>query len=185
MKKLLFTLFIMLMGYGFIYGQENIFNIEDKVLNFGIGLGSTLYTGTYYKTGVPPLSVSFEKGIVDEILEKGVIGVGGYLGYSSNKWEYMNWGYRYSRIIIAARGALHYPLIENLDTYTGILLGYQIVNAKNIGTVNPLFNYNVSSSGVIGSWFVGARYYFSGDWAAMAELGYGITYLNLGVAKRF
>ena len=185
MKKQLISLLILLMGSGYIYGQENIFNIGDKVMNFGIGFGSTLYSGTGYKTSVPPVSVSFEKGIIDEVLEKGVIGIGGYLAYAANKWEYLDWGYRYSRLILAARGVFHYPLVDNFDTYTGIHLGYQVVRVKDIGNVNPLFNYNVSSSGVIWSWFAGARYYFSEDWAAFGEVGYGITYLNLGVAKRF
>ena len=34
------------------------------------------------------------------------------------------------------------------------------------------------------SWFVGARYYFTDKLAGMAELGYGITYLNLGVSLK-
>jgi hypothetical protein len=69
---------------------EPIFLKGDKVLNLGIGLGSTLYSGTYYKSQVPPVSASLEIGVAENILEKGSIGVGHYLGYSSYKYEYQD-----------------------------------------------------------------------------------------------
>ena len=30
-------------------------------------------------------------------------------------------------------GSFHYPLVDKLDTYAGILLGYNIVTSKEIG----------------------------------------------------
>src|SRR5512147_1322079 len=124
MKKtaLFLTLTLLLTVIGF--SQESTFNKGDKVINLGIGLGSTLYHGFGYKASVPPISISGEYGIKDGILDKGVIGVGGYLGYSSYKWEYYGWGWKYTNIIIGARGTFHYPFIDKLDTYTGILLGF-------------------------------------------------------------
>ena len=56
--------------------QDPIFLKGDKVLNLGVGLGSTLYSGTYYKSQVPPVSASLDIGIADNILEKGSVGVG-------------------------------------------------------------------------------------------------------------
>ena len=81
-------------------------------------------------------------------------------------------------------GSFHYPLVDKIDTYTGILLGYQIINPKEFGNFVTGTNYSSASSGVIWSWFAGGRYYLSEKMAAMAEIGYGITYLNLGVALR-
>ncbi len=40
-------------------------------------------------------------------------------------------------------------------------------------------------SGLVSSFFIGGRYYFSDSMAAMLELGYGVAYLNLGVAFKF
>jgi hypothetical protein len=37
----------------------------------------------------------------------------------------------------------------------------------------------------VSSFFVGGRYYFSEFFAAMLELGYGVSYLNIGVALKF
>ena len=34
-------------------------------------------------------------------------------------------------------------------------------------------------------WFIGGRYYFTDNLAAMLELGYSATYVNIGVAYKF
>ena len=187
MKKVVITLFAAFMALS-LSAQDNLLTKGEKVLNLGIGLGSTLYTGSGYTSSIPPLSASFEIGVKDDVLDIGSIGVGGYLGYASSKWEYSyfggTWGYKYTNFILGARGSFHYPLIEKLDTYTGLMIGFNVVSAKDIGTVDPLYNYNTSSSGLIWSWYAGGRYYFTDNFAAMAEIGYGIAWLNLGVALK-
>ncbi len=184
MKKLLLSFVIACFVMAQLNAQESTFLKGDKVLNLGIGLGSTLYTGTYYHLQVPPISASLEVGVADNILEKGVIGVGGYLGFSSYKYEYANSGWKTSNIIIGARGNFHYPLVEKLDTYTGLLLGYGILSHKYFGIYGDE-DYSGSSSGIQWAWFVGGRYYFKEKFAAMLELGYGVAYLNLGIALKF
>jgi hypothetical protein len=165
---------------------QNTFVKGDKILNLGIGLGSTLYTGGSYTSKTPPLSASFEVGVKDKLFDdKSSLGIGGYLGYTGAKWEYSSWGYKYSNVILGVRGVLHYQLVDKLDTYTGLLLGYDIVTSKEFGTAVYGYDYSATSSGVAYSWFVGGRYYFSDKFAGMLELGYGIAYLNLGVALKF
>jgi len=183
MKKLTTFAIALLLGITTVHSQESMFNLGDKVINLGIGLGNTLYTGTYYTRGVPPVSLSYEQAIADEILEKGVIGIMGYVGYSSYKYDYLGWGYKYSNIIVGAGGLFHYPLVDKLDTYAGILLGYNIATATEFGT--PIgWDYNATSGGIVFSGFVGARYYFAESFAAFAQVGYGIAYLTLGVSIR-
>jgi hypothetical protein len=185
MKKLLLVLLVAVFSLTQLLAQESTFKQGDKVLNLGIGIGSTLYTGSYYKAGIPPISASLEFGVKDGVLDKGTIGIGGYLGYSSHKWDYSGWGWKYTNIVLGVRGVFHYPLVNKLDTYTGILLGYNIATSKEYGSPILGYNYSASSGGLVGAWFVGARYYFSDTFAVMGELGYGITYLNLGVALKF
>jgi hypothetical protein len=185
MKKLLLSLFVIVFSLTQLLAQESTFKQGDKVLNLGIGFGSTFYSGSYYKAGIPPISASLEFGVKDGVLDKGSIGIGGYLGYSSHKWEYSGWGWKYTNIILGVRGVFHYPLVNKLDTYTGLLLGYNIATSKEFGNSVPGYNYSASAGGVAYSWFVGGRYYFSDSFAVMLELGYGITYLNLGVALKF
>ncbi len=80
-------------------------------------------------------------------------------------------------------GNFHYPYVEKLDTYSGLLLGWDVVNVKETGV--PYDNYEDSASHIAWAWFIGARYYFRENMAAMAELGYGPSYLNLGLAFSF
>jgi len=185
MKKTLLLIVAGVFVFAQISAQESSFLKGDKVLNIGLGLGSTLYSGSFYSSQIPPISGSLEFGIVDGLLDKGVIGVGPYVGYSSYKYEYLGYGWKYSNIIIGARGSFHYPLLNKLDTYAGILLGYNIVTAKEFGDPGSGSNISSASSGVAWSGFIGGRYYFTDALAAMLELGYGIAWLNIGVALKF
>jgi len=184
MKKLLTIFAIVISSISALQAQESMFNLGDKVVSLGIGFGSTLYTGSYYSRGVPPVSISFEQAVKDEVLEKGVIGVGGWLGYTSYKYDYLGWGYKYSNFIIGALGSFHYPLVDKLDTYVGIGLGYNIASANEFGTLPGGYDYSVSSGGIVFAGMVGARYYFADKFAAFAQAGYGISYLTIGVSIR-
>ena len=68
MKKILvFILVFICLTTGAM--AQNTFVKGDKVLNLGIGLGSTLYTGGSYTSKIPPLSASFEVGVKDNLFE--------------------------------------------------------------------------------------------------------------------
>jgi hypothetical protein len=156
--------------------QDSPFKKGDKTINLGIGFGSSYYS-SYYTSHFPAISASFEVAVKDGIADKGSIGVGGYVGYSSAK--YANY-WKSTNFVIAARGSFHYPFINKLDTYTGLQLGYNIYSNKYYDTYAGEFN--ASSSGIGFAWFVGARYYFTNTFAGMVELGYGVAYFTLGVA---
>jgi len=177
MKKTLLVVVVVILSMTQIVAQESTFEKGDKVINLGIGLGSTYYS-SYYSSHLPAITGSFEVGVKDGVLEKGSIGVGGYLGYSSAKYE--DW-WKTSNIIIGARGSFHYPLVNKLDTYTGLMLGYNIYSTKILDN-SYIGGFGASASTVAFAWYAGARYYFSDKFAGMAEVGYGIAYLTLGVA---
>jgi hypothetical protein len=159
-----------------IEAQNTTFNAGDKVLNLGLGFGSTTYTGALYSVGIPPLSASLEVNVVDELFDEySSIGVGGYLGFSS--YNYSNTSF--SNFILGGRGAFHYEFIEQLDTYAGLLLGYRSVSWRDTGFGS------IAGGGFVSAFYIGGRYYFTDNLAAMLELGYGIAYLNLGVAFKF
>lgn len=180
-RNLFFVVFIF---FAFsLNAQNTTFNEGDKVLNLGIGFGSTLYSGSYYTNRIPPVSASFEVGVKDELFdENSSLGIGGYLGYTGAKWDYMNYGWSYTSIIAGARGALHYQFVDNLDTYTGLMLGYNIVSSKSHGTAGNISNS--VGSGLTFSWILGGRYYFNDNLAGLLELGYGVAYLNVGIALK-
>jgi hypothetical protein len=185
-KLLIVTTVIFSVGFC-TTSQAQLFTPGEKVLNIGLGFGPTWYTGGAYTSSVPPISVYLDYGWRDDI-GPGTIGLGGYVGYSSYKWEYTypgySYGWKYTSVLIGALGTYHLELVEDLDTYTGLLLGFRVLSAKETGTVPLVNNYSASSSGLAGSWFIGAKYYFSDNFGAFAELGYGIAYFTLGVSLK-
>ena len=168
-------------------GKAQPFLPGDHVVNVGIGIGSTWYSGSGYNTSFPPLSGTYEYGITE--LGPGILGIGGYLGFSSYKWEDSytgtTYGWKYSSTIIGARGNYHYNFYEKLDTYAGLMLGFNIVSSKATGDWPSQYTSSASSSSFAWSIYVGGRWYFTDSFAAFLELGYGITWLNIGVAFKF
>jgi len=185
MKKILMLLTFVLFAASQLMAQDPSFQKGDNVINLGIGFGSPIYHGTGYKMAVPPISASYEFCIVDGIAKKGAVGIAPYMGFSSYKWKSDDWGYRYSNIILGARGAFHYPFVDKLDTYAGLLLGWRITSASDIGTIDTEYGYNTKSGGFQHAEFIGARYYFANNFAGFAELGYGISWFTFGLSFKF
>jgi len=180
-------LLVALFSFGILTASAQDVKKGDKVLNLGVGFGTALYSGSGYTGSVPPISGSLEVILKDDLFDgKGALGVGGYLGYAAYKWKYsgFDYGWKYSNIIIGPRGYLHYNILDKLDTYAGLMLGYNVVSSSSYGSYSYGGNYSASASGFIFSGFIGARYFFNDKWAGMVELGSGIAYLNLGVALK-
>ncbi|MDR3287772.1 MAG: hypothetical protein LBT27_10075 [Prevotellaceae bacterium] len=173
-------------GFNLITNAQTIFSEGDRVVNLGIGLGDYL-GGAGYSSSIP-ISGSFEYGIKDNLFdEKSSLGVGGYLAYASNKYTYLDnttfGGWKYSHFVLGARGLLHYQFVDKLDTYAGLMLGYDVVSSSAYGNLPS--KTSATGSGFGFSLFVGGRYYFTENIAAFAEIGYGIAALQLGVAFKF
>jgi hypothetical protein len=174
MKKLLTFLIITCFFITQLTAQESTFSKGDKVLNLGLGLGSLL--GSSYNTTFPPVSASLEFGVADKVIEKGAIGVAPYVGVGSYKYDYYVGKENYTFIVVGARGAFHYPIANKLDTYIGLLFGYDIVSGTHIG--------NAIKSRPVGELFIGGRYYFSEKFAGLLELGYGVVPVHIGVSLK-
>jgi hypothetical protein len=83
--------------------------------------------------------------------------------------------------MIGARGVLHFPMAEKLDTYGGLTLGIMTRSWKWNGSVDRTDHPNRKPFG--GDLFVGGRYYFSDKVAALGELALG-AYLTLGISLK-
>jgi hypothetical protein len=189
MKNLKFYFLGLILSISSIAGAQS-FDKGTKVASLGIGIGSSL--GSFdYSTQIPGISLMYEQGIA-QAGNVGVIGLGGYVGYKSFSWETKSgtieskskWNYT----IIGLRGALHFTGIdkENLDLYGGVMASYNLLNYSYEDNTG----FNSGNTGNFGNsagltLFAGARYYFSDNLAAFAELGYGVAYLNLGLAVKF
>lgn len=169
--------------------QAQTFDQGTKVASVGIGIGSSL-GGFDYSSQFPAISLSYEQGIAPAG-NVGIIGIGGYLGFKGYKYETSSAGFtassKWNYTLIGVRGALHFTGldVDKLDLYAGLMPTYNIVN----------YSYRDSAGGSTGSGsysnalsltvFGGARYYFSENLAAFGELGYGISFLNVGLAMKF
>lgn len=166
MKKIIFAV-ALLLGIGTASAQT--FAEGTSVIQCGVGLGSDF--------GLP-IGLSYEYGISEKL------GVGAYAGYASKTETLAFFGdLKYTYTLFGARGNYHFFQSDKMDAYAGILLGYNAasisVSNSPAGAVAP-----AAASAMIYGGHVGGRYYFSDNLAAFGEVGYGLGYLNLGLAYK-
>ncbi len=126
-------------------------------------------------------------GVNGEVAYNDHISIGGWL----DTWSYgenytysfgtADWSVRY--IALAGTGAYHFPLHSNpkLDPFLGVALGYYIVSSSTSSSLSGTFTYRGSASRVFLGGFGGVRYHFKPNLAAVARVGFGASYLTLGI----
>ncbi|MDR1763271.1 MAG: hypothetical protein LBR64_04880 [Dysgonamonadaceae bacterium] len=183
-KKLFLTVIFSVCLIAGAFAQD-AFQKGDKVINLGVGLHSWL-TINHADASFPPIGASLDYSLISGLLDDhAAIGVGGYVGFASSKWHYSeDLGYNLIDMVFGARGTFHYQFVDRLDTYGGVLIGYDVVSKNNFGNGAIVDNTNSKSSAVYGT-FIGGRFYFTENIAVYAELGYGIAALELGLSYKF
>jgi hypothetical protein len=161
-----------------VYSQ--VFNEQKVFAQAGFGFGSP-YFANESTSSFPPIHFSAEYGITKNI------GVGVMIGFAGSRYKYSDilgrsyqWTYRY--FILGARGAYHYDLNEKTDLYGGLMLGANISSASfKSNFYEESLVSEPKSGGFILGLYGGARYMFTDDIGAFAELGYNISWLSFGV----
>ncbi|MGO9412645.1 MAG: hypothetical protein ACLQCB_18085 [Spirochaetia bacterium] len=157
----------------------------------GIGFGFWgYYTGA--SMTVPPIiaSVEYQFMAAPQI----PLSVGLLAGYTGSQYKYDDgFGDTYtdtfSFIVVGGRVSYHFiELIKvpNLDTYAGLLLGYDIASVSYSGTGGFAGGSipGVTAGGFTYGFYAGARYYFASFIGIYAELGYTLGYVNAGLALK-
>jgi hypothetical protein len=166
--------------------------IGNNVLSAGIGLGGRFGSFTY-GSQTPGLSLHFER-MMWEAGDVGIISLGGYAGIKSYKYSarsYSTYTYtqKWSYTILGIRSAFHYTGLEsdNFDLYGGLMLSYNILSYKYEDNDPYPDSYVTASYGsAVGiTAYAGGRYFFNPKFGALAEVGYGVSYLTLGLAYKF
>lgn len=184
------------------------FDENTKIINLGVGfIGAGGYYsynryGDYTYKSTPALSISYEHAIPNK-LGPGFLGIGAYLGYQRS--VYTNYDYydnnnfrerylyteKYGNTFIAARFAYHLDALnfEKGEVYFGAALGLRI-HSYSYQNTNPYYYkgyYKESYTGYYPgySFFVGGRYYLTKNIGLFGELGYGISYITLGLSFKF
>lgn len=179
MKKAIFTLLAIITAT-IACGQS--FQKGTIAANAGIGVGTALGG---LGNARPAISVSLDKGIW-EVGGPGVISLGGYLGNTGYKYSDMGYTAKWNYIVVGARGAYHYngfTSVPKLDVYGGAMLAYNIVKYSSDGDDAGQSNSYGSGVGLTG--FLGGRWFFTESIGAYAELGYGVSVLNVGATFKF
>lgn len=175
--------------------NAQILTVGENDLNLAIGFAPTWIKPGYY-TIIPPISVSLDHGLRDD-LGKGILTVGGFIGvarYAQEKeWfnlvdrHYYTYGYKYTSTLIAARTTYHYELFSKLDTYIGLMGGFKVNTNKDYGNWPDIADVNFDTDAnvvMLGRIFIGAKYNFTERIGGFGELGYGTSYVTLGVSFR-
>ncbi len=146
------------------------------IIGFGGGPG-TPYFGNGLGFG-PGFKVFFETGMWE--LGPGTLTIGGETGFSMF-WHHWgtDWNESWANFLVGGRSAYHYGWeVKGLDTYGGIPLGIgfsvhsfdDVAGYKGFTPVYPYFGI-----------FFGATYFFNDLIGVNGEVGYNITYANLGL----
>lgn len=170
MKKLLFFA-VALLGFFGVVSKVNSQNTAFPTFEKGTNL-LTVNLGlldNFYISGFPPLTVSYERGMLNDVFKnESNVNLGLGAKFSFAHIEAVNIAF------LAARGTAHHEFVESLDTYVGLDLG--VIRASYGGAAFGRFGYNA---------FLGARYYFSPKFAVHLETGYGYTIFDLGLTYKF
>lgn len=153
------------------------FQKGSSVVNAGIGFGTNLGG---LGDSRPAINLSYEYGKW-EVGGPGVISLGGYIGNTGYRYESGGFTQKWNYNVVGARSAYHYNGFEeatDLDVYGGLMLAYNIVSYKADG-YDGANNYG---SGLGFSAYVGGRWFLSEKFGLYAELGYGVSTINAGLA---
>ncbi|WP_296122443.1 hypothetical protein [uncultured Porphyromonas sp.] len=77
---------------------------------------------------------------------------------------------------IGPRGGLHYHFIPKLDTYYFVAIGLSGSHINGTKASSLGFGYNTG---------IGLRYMVDPSWGLFAEIGYGVSVLNIGASFSF
>lgn len=149
---------------------QDVFAKGDQFINLGIGVSTGSYNTTF-----PPISLTYERSVIDGLLDKGSIGIGGQVEFRSYKYG----NFRGSSFFVGPRATFHYEFVDRLDTYAGINAGlYYHTSFLSKDGGDGIFAF---APDVV----IGTRYLFSDGFGVFAEIGSGISTFKLGATFSF
>lgn len=199
MKKI-FTLAVLFLTTTFSFAQNEqagtsgaAYSKGDKIFQAGIGFGTY---GFSRSGGIPPLTVSVEKGIHDHI------SVGPYVGYTGWSYEMSHIKTSTSYLAVGGRGSFHYlPFLneafelgldeQKFDFYATLFLGLEFRTARanydeDYYDSEYFEDKSSTSVGLRLAPVLGFKYKFNQKFGAYLEGGRGaLSAATLGVSVNF
>lgn len=136
----------------------------------------------------PGIAAIFDMGVAD--VGPGTIGAGGILAYQASvSKDGTGDNIRWSNVIIAVRSTYHLNLLKDknnkFDPYAGVVLGLRFHRISGSAWGAYGMSKPAGVTRTVAGLFAGARYKFTEQFSAFAELGYDVSYLRLGVNYQF
>ena len=167
--------------------SQTTFSKGDQYASVSYGLGAigmnftSIYSSlpNYKSSTLGPIGGYYERAMTDNI------GIGASVNYVRSSASY-DMGSAIdittTQLAISLRGAYHFKLSnKKLDPYAGVGLAY-----RNFGYKSTAANMNLTLGTPAGiQIFAGSRYFFTNNIAAFAEVGYGVSFLNIGATYKF
>ncbi len=171
------------------------YNKGDMTIGVAVGLPAT-FDGLM----IPPVSVVGDYMLKPNLFnDKSALSVGAVVGVSATSYDATIVSSQNFNTIVGGRAALHYDIdVKNLDLYAGVVLGLSTtISRASYGAVEPVkvmgtvitegheaYSKTNTGFGFGYSTFVGASYKFAERLSAFAEVGYGISYLQVGIGYK-
>ena len=157
--------------------QADVLSEGDNLIGGAIGFGFSAWNSA------PTYSVTYERGLVDNVFQGFNLGVGGIASHTNFSTSQ---DYSVSLTFIGAQAVLHYDTGRSAFLpYGGITLGFNTLSFTD-DDFSESYDGGLTAGGL-----VGGRYYFADDFAANVRLstntgsGFGYTVVSAGVDYRF
>ena len=190
MKKIIFTICFLSL---FNTVRPEAFKIAENRASFGIGLGWKNKEPFSNSVHIPSPNVLIERSVLP-FKNFGFISVGAqfgfHYGYHNGQIPLTTVKYKqsWSEVYFVPRVALYFHEVfyeddfpTNIDLYGGFGFGFNYLSHKvsnNVWKDNSGFKLGYH-------FFVGGRYYFKPQTSVFAELGYGLSFLNVGITIQY
>ena len=187
MRKIMILLAALVIGLSTVSAQTT-FKKGDIEFATGIGLLPT-FAKDNATTVVPPVSARLNIRLASNF------SLGAYAAFSSSEAHQVGLPGGAIRdvsnefYLFGLRGAVHANRMDNWDIYGGAMLGYNVpkvddnITKEKSDVDGPTYSRPAGNEFTYSA-FVGASYYPIKNIGLFAEVGYGISILNMGVSVK-
>ena len=192
--------FLSFMSIATAYAEHFAFKIGENRASFGVGLGWTHsvrnYSGTF---NFPAASALVERSILP-FRDFGFLSVGAQFGFHHGHRNHdatvalPSFRESWTTFYFVPRLALYFHEVfhpddfpENIDLFVGVGLGFRHLSQRFTNDITPEGAARDMNTGFLFGYhlFIGGRYYFRENMAVFAEIGYGLSFLNVGITVRY
>jgi hypothetical protein len=191
MKKIILTFCLLSL---LITVRAEAFKIGENRASFGVGLGWKNKDSRSNSVHFPSPNALIERGILP-FKNFGFLSVGAQFGFhygfhnGISNIHGVDLKQSWTEVYFVPRVALYFHEIfyeddfpKNIDLYGGLGLGINFLSHR----ISPDVGIEDNSGFELGyNFFVGGRYYFKKHASIFAEIGYGLSFLNVGITIRY